>query len=168
MGTLSRSSLVLVVLLGIGFVVASVRRSHDWHVWPPSDVAPESDPDSDEAYNLRLRFLCWSSELRHSIAGAVVSGDLTLWEAAACFRQVDTILPEDIAPGRGPYRDGSEEERHCRHVIRFVRYSLQARMLDEGLAVHLEAELGERVRRGDLRLPDPPAGVVKPPDFAKR
>jgi hypothetical protein len=89
------------------------------------------------------------------LAAEVIDGRLSLSEAAARFLALDEGDPEFnwtafrlYVPGR------SDEERHCRQVIRYVERQLEGRTdVDPGLAERLEAELQDLLNRGGPDLP---------------
>jgi hypothetical protein len=151
----------------LAFVAAAVavvcwRWSPDGSAGRAPDHGTLSDERQprEEEYESQLRYLTWSYAGRVRVGRALIRGDLTLWEAAACFRQVEALRPPRLRASSELHRGGSEEERLCRHVIEYVRVALEEEMEDDGLLRRLEAELEERVRRGDLRLPAPPSGLV--------
>src|SRR5262249_49503781 len=118
MGILSRQSWPLLVIAAV-LVTACWRWCADWNAWRTAAVAPE-DPAGDEEYQLKLRYLDWGSRQRSRIAQSVLRGDLSLWEAAACYREIDAVRPPGLRAGWMGHRGASEEERICRHVIRFM------------------------------------------------
>jgi hypothetical protein len=160
MGILSRQSWPLLVITAV-LVTACWRWCAVWNAWRTSVVAPAEDPEGDAVFRLKIRYLDWGSRARSRIAQSVLRGDLSLWEAAACYRRIDAVRPPGLRPASMGHRGASEEERLCRHVIRFMWQELVEEMRDDGPLLQLTAELDERVRRGDLRLPEPP-GVVEP------
>jgi hypothetical protein len=125
-----------------------------------SDATSEVDVGSEEL-RLQVRFLKWSSAARDRIAEGVIGGDLTLWEAAACYGRLDAQMPAGLEAMSAGHGESSEEERQCRHVIRFVRVALVLSGQDLTLVPELEAELEDGLRVGPVRLPAPPPGLVE-------
>ncbi len=85
-----------------------------------------------------------------------LAGELTLLETAAHFRALDNGPPHfpwqqfrELVPG------ASDEERHCREVIRHVRALLYSQddATGQEKVERLEAELCEHLRHGPPRLP---------------
>ncbi len=138
-----------------------------WRRPPDRGTGEGADPGSrvsqgypwNEEEAARLRYLNWSYLVRVGLVRALLRGELSLWEAAACFRQVEAQRPPKVRPGSEVHRGGSEDERFCRHVLAYVCVELEDSG-EEGLALELESELDERVRQGDLRLPAAPPGLV--------
>ncbi|HEX4588699.1 MAG TPA: hypothetical protein VH120_02140 [Gemmataceae bacterium] len=92
----------------------------------------------------------------------VIDNRLTLPEAAALFGEVDRLLPmevpyvlDDESVGRPP---ATEEERLCRSVACWLR----AKPLSAEVHARLDVELGEWLRMGRGRLPDPSGLILSP------
>jgi hypothetical protein len=86
----------------------------------------------------------------------VVAGRLGLVEAAGRFRDLTPDPPFNQEVFRRAYPGGSDEERYCRQVIAFVRVALREQPgADPSVVGRLEAELQDRLERGDLSLPGP-------------
>jgi hypothetical protein len=98
-------------------------------------------------------------EVRHEVARAVAEGRLSLLEGAARFRALDREEPPVIlAQLRTTYPGATAEVRSCRHLIRWVRLWLNDHPgADRRVVQRLEAELGEHLCGGTLRLPEPEA-----------
>jgi hypothetical protein len=162
MRMLSRQLGPVLVVAAAAVAVFCWHRSPDWGAWegpgPASPAIKEYPWNEEEA--ARMRYLNWSSPVRERVGRALIRGELTLWEAAASFRQVEALRPPGLRAHSELHRGGSEEERLCRHVIRYVRVLLEDDREDDDLVLELEAELEERVSRGDLRLLAAPPGLV--------
>jgi hypothetical protein len=123
---------------------------------PGADGAdPQAPPDRE------VQDLCAAADQRaaekYALAGEVIEGRLSLLRAAARFRDLSARPPafnwEDF---RRTYPGDSDDERHCREVIKFVRQGVQLRPgADPAVADRLEAELRGLLEHGDLRLPGP-------------
>jgi hypothetical protein len=88
---------------------------------------------------------------REEIVARLLAGELTLFDAAAHFRDLNAEAPEVTHFLRLRFPDLSAEHAVCRQVIMFV-----AEELTEAVA-RLEDELAEHLRRhGCIRLPDSP------------
>jgi hypothetical protein len=102
---------------------------------------------------------------KHRLAAEVIEGRLGLLEAARHYRDLDEQPPpfhweqfRHNFPGR------SDDERHCRQVIAFVRGTLpEHQRADPAVVARLEAELEDLRRQGDLRLPRPVAALPEGP-----
>jgi hypothetical protein len=108
--------------------------------------------------------LCYLAAKRQA-ARDLAEGRTTLTDAAACFRELDrgwSRFPWETF--RRPSPGDSDEERHCREVINWVRTLVEDE--SEGylpIVEVLEAELQGRFDRGTLALPsDTPTGPRLP------
>jgi hypothetical protein len=105
-------------------------------------------------------------EAKRWLAVDVAGGRLGLLEAAARFRHLDRQQPPFAwAIFRRHYAGASDDERHCREVINWVRALARSRgEEDAGPGGRLEAGLRDLLKRGDCRLPEdpPPAGTLPP------
>jgi hypothetical protein len=144
-----------VVLLLCGVVWVGVRGT-DWWAGPGTGdgLDPEARrgrPNDDEQFRAIRRRI----ETKHRLAREVIDGRLTLLEAAARFRDLDLEPPPFAQNGlRCRYPGVSDDELHCREVIFFVHAELRDRPgTDAHIMARLEAELKERLGRGDLHLP---------------
>jgi hypothetical protein len=146
---------------------AAVAASSACWRWTP-DWTPLQGPVPEDQELSQTRYLLWSAQVRRRIARGLMHGDLSLREAAACFRQVNALRPAGLPSGSSYHQGNSEEERLCRQVIQYVHVLLEEERQEDGLLRHLEAELAERVRQGNLRLSAPPSGIVEWFDLAKR
>jgi hypothetical protein len=94
---------------------------------------------------------------RTEVLNDLVEGRCSLLEAAARFRVLNTNTPHFAWESfHFYYPAASDQEAHCRHVIRVVTVYLEDRP-DQGRAViqRLETELQERLKRGPIELPSP-------------
>jgi hypothetical protein len=162
MRTLSRQLGPVLVVAAAAIAVVCWHRPPDGDaVWDPgrNSRAIKEHP-WDEEHAARMRYLNWSYPVRVRVGRALLRGELSLWEAAACFRDLEAQRPPGLRAGSEVHRGATAEERHCRHVITFARAAFEEGSEVGDPAPRLEAELEERVRRGDLRLPGAPAGLV--------
>jgi hypothetical protein len=150
-------------LAGLGALVALATCCP----WPLDDSARQTSDlplepwaPSVEKREAWSQYLKWSCQVREEITHALRRGELTLWEAAVCFREVNTRRPPGVVSGSELHPGSSEEERLCRHVIQWTRIVLMDEMQTDGLLLRLEAELEERLGQGELRLPELPTGFV--------
>jgi hypothetical protein len=122
-------------------------------------AAPGFDADaSDRALDELFRAVRRRSAAKERLAEQVAEGRLALTDAAARFRDLDRQPPPfHWDHFRHAYPGRSDEERHCREVIRFVRVT-QDRPDSGAVAARLEAELRDLLDRGALRLPEAPPG----------
>jgi hypothetical protein len=92
----------------------------------------------------------------------LASGRLTLFAAAALFRELDRMPPVAVYPPIG-LECPTEDELYCMRVITFARYGLKAaqparaEIVTERLVDELESQ---RCLSGTIRLPDP--GSLEP------
>ena len=87
---------------------------------------------------------------KHRIAGMVAMGRESLFEAAARFRDVDENRPSFNRTRFRSLLGGSDDERHCRQVLRYVGDWLEEHQPGKLDAVmdRLEAELRQCLERG--------------------
>jgi hypothetical protein len=94
---------------------------------------------------------------KNALTSEVIEGRLPLLQAAAQFRDLNA-RPPALAweTFRHVYPGDTDDERHCRQVIQFVREAVQLRPgADLALPGRLEAELRGLLEHGDFRLPGP-------------
>jgi hypothetical protein len=138
------------------WLVVSLTRHTAFSADPGEDGADPQAPRDREVPNL-CEALDQCAAERYALAGEVIEGRLTLLRAAARFRDLNARPPMfNWRAFRKIYPGDSDDERHCRQVIHFVRQGAQLRPgADPAVADRLEAELGDLLERGDLRLPGP-------------
>jgi hypothetical protein len=144
------------VLLTCGAVWACVRIT-TWSALPGIDVdfcaetrRGQQMEEEDRLVTRRVMDKLWlGQELR--------AGRLTLLETAARLRAIDRRPPAfQWELFRATYPGASDEERHCREAIAFVR----AGFVDEPEEIvtetvtRLEAELQRLLVRGEVHLPE--------------
>jgi|SRR5262245_13212648 len=97
-------------------------------------------------------------QVRRDVVAAVITGRMTLLQAAGAFRELNRGSPSSYWGAFGHlYPGASDEERHCRQVIAYVRTELEEYPGGENEVVRrLEAELRGHLERGKLHLPEPP------------
>jgi hypothetical protein len=96
-------------------------------------------------------------ERKERLAQAVLEGRLTLLEAAALFRTLDEGPPGfNWEQFRRSHAGDSDEERHCREVIKCVcpYPPEEAPRCREEARRRLGADLAEHLDHGTLRLPE--------------
>jgi hypothetical protein len=123
---------------------------------PGAGAAGPGAPPDQEVQNL-----CEGADLRvakkRALASAVIEGRLPLLQAAARFRDLNAQPPAfPWEAFRQTYPGDSDDERHGREVIQFVRHEVQQRPgTDPALVGRLEAELQGLLEHGNFRLPGP-------------
>jgi hypothetical protein len=118
-----------------------------------------ADPETERSRRLdeQLRIVHRRFLEQQWLARDVAAGRLGLVEAAAGYRDLTADDPSfNGEVFRRAYPGGSDEERYCRQVIAFVRVTLHEQPgPDRAVVGRLEAELQDRLERGDLSLPGP-------------
>jgi hypothetical protein len=153
---------VSLAALAAGCLAVTVARLADTPT--PLGLPAGDDPEVERGRRLdeQLRAVCRRIEGKNRLAQEVAAGRLGLVEAAARYRDLDRDGPFDKEVFRSAYPGGSDDERYCREVIVFVREVLReppcGDVSDPAVVGRLEAELHDRLERGDLRLPVAPAG----------
>jgi hypothetical protein len=94
-------------------------------------------------------------EAKQRVLNKLLAGWLTFLEAVAHFRALDQLPPafhwdhfRDLYPGN------SDEERHCREVIRWLLNTADDPCLGLAHAGRYESELNALLKRGPICLPD--------------
>src|SRR5262249_51540842 len=148
---------LLVVLAACSLALAFSRVTDFWAA-PTFD---SGDPNwSDRERDELARAIRRRTAEKTRLAAQVAEGRLALPDAAARFRDLDRQPPPfHWDHFRGAYSGRSDEERHCREVIQYVRVLQDRPEREAAVAARLEAELRDLLDRGDLRLPEaPPIG----------
>jgi hypothetical protein len=154
LGTVIVRLLAVVLVLG-GVIWVCVRGIDSWAV-PEADEDPDQEArrggwtDNEECLALQRRV---GAKVR--LAREVIDGRLTLLEAAARFRDLNREPPLFAwVAFRAANPGASDDELLCREVISYVHLEQRGQPgTDAGLVARLEAELNERLERGDLHLP---------------
>jgi WD40 repeat protein len=130
-------------------------RGTDWWAVPGTGDGLDPDARRGRQNDEQCRAIRRRIEAKNRLAAEVIDGRLTLLEAAARFRDLDREPPPfDRDAFRCSYPGASDDELLCREVIFFVRVEQRRRPgTDAGIVARLEAELNERLGRGNLRLP---------------
>jgi hypothetical protein len=116
-------------------------------------AGPEAPPDQE------VQNLCAAADRRaaakRALASAVIEGRLPLLQAAARFRDLNAQPPAfPWEAFRQTYPGDSDDERHGREVLQFVREGMQLRPgVDPAVPERLEAELRGLLEHGNFRLP---------------
>jgi hypothetical protein len=95
---------------------------------------------------------------REQIVGALIRDEMTLPEAAACFRRLDRFRVENRPSSFCYYKGDSDEERVCRQVIQYAALQFPEGPQRDELVARLEYELAEELSGGGVRLPDSTPG----------
>jgi len=107
----------------------------------------------------KLRGALQRAAAREEIVARLLAGELTLFEAAARFRDLNAATPEIAHNIRLRFPGLSAEHAVCRQVITFVEEEMR-RCAPEKVRVvraRLEDELADHLRRhGRVCLPDSP------------
>jgi hypothetical protein len=135
--------------------------------WVVPRLAPVSEPlpaAGEELQGPVLEFIRLRLLAKDLLVKELSSGRLTLFEAAALFRELDAMPPRTVystSPDPDPpirLECPTEEELYCLRVITFAWNALRtprpgrANILTERLVAEFEAE---RCLAGAIRLPDP-------------
>lgn len=94
--------------------------------------------------------------LKQRISRRVAAGRMTLFEAAAHFRDIARQFPEfNWSAFRAAHPGASDDERHCHAVIAFVHGELgEDGSFAEATHDQLRQQLADRLRSGPIRLPE--------------
>ena len=144
----SRSALPLVVVTCC--TVAVSREGTGFWDTPPCEESQVVSAPAEEITEVARRI-----QAKEVVAGDLATGRLTLVDAAARFRDLDEQPPRRNPEELGGARPGmTDDERHCRDVIAFLRQMLLTpEDPDSPVITRLEQELQDHLGRGNLRLP---------------
>jgi hypothetical protein len=151
------SVLKALLLLGGGVVLATVALLAREATRKPAPDTIEGQMRLSDELDEKARGVVRRLYRKERVLQMHLAGRLTLLEAAAHFRNLDQQGPlfrwEQF---REQFDGNSDDERHCREVIAFVRAALNATCCPttQEKVQRLEAELRQHLRRGPLRLPD--------------
>jgi hypothetical protein len=143
----------LAVLAACCAALALSRGPGFWGAPDFDDARPGADDQEQDEF---IRALQRRAAEKDRLAAQVADGRLALPDAAARFRDLDRQPPPFCWDQfRSSYPGRSDEERHCREVIKYVRV-LVGGPAGAAVAGRLEAELRDLLDRGDLRLTEAP------------
>jgi hypothetical protein len=148
----------------LGGIFWAVSPAPDTGLSPWNDLA-EAQRRS-ESLDHALQDTARRLEAKEALARALAAGRVTLLEAAARLRDLDRGKPDfNWEEFRRAFRGASDDERHCREVIKWVRMvNVVDTPQDEATARRLEAELQYHIDHGTLRLDGRPTpGPGRPP-----
>jgi hypothetical protein len=150
----------LLTALAACCLAVAVSRGPDFWSLPRSGRG--ADPAPDES-GREVRDVARRIVEKERLAADVIEGRLSLTAAAARYRDLNEQTPPfNWETFRRLYPGASDDERHCRAVIGYVREDLRHRPgADLALTDRLDTELQDLLRRGDFRLPrrdGPPPG----------
>ena len=141
-GALLSAGLAALAILALSRLIGGGGRP------APASGLPYDNPETARALIARI-------ERKHRIACELAAGRLSLFEAAAAFRDLEAEGPPSTVMCGFPDAS-SEDEAHCRSVIEYVR--MEGRGIDpdgaDDRARCFEEDLDARLRDGTLRLPD--------------
>jgi len=147
--------LVFVVL---ALVIVPLVCRPDFEVAAPSipeDESVDPDPDGSGELDSKLSAIKTYTEAKQFVARELVKGHLDLLTAAARIREIDRRSPhfkwEEFRRG---YPTATDEERHCREVIEWVRSVLPDDGESDDRVRKLEEELDHYLHEGPLSLPE--------------
>jgi hypothetical protein len=125
-----------------------------WNVHTAVDTL-ERQMQLDERLEGEVQATLRRAAAKEEVAGEAVAGRLTLFEAAARFRDLDADVTEDYRRGWRHLNEGSsDEERYCRQVLAYAEVALRDRTDDQTVLERLEAQLDQALARGGLCLPE--------------
>jgi hypothetical protein len=144
-------------IMGLG-LRQPVAEDADKGASPRSTVLCNDDVIRGQELDDQLKQVLLRSDAKDAVAADVIDGRLTLFEAAARFRDLNESNPqaEQWLTGQ-PHRDQPYATALCRSVIRRVEVELRARgsKPDDDIVARLEAQLAEHLkRRGSVQLPE--------------
>jgi hypothetical protein len=160
-----RIALMLVTtLLAGGLVLARWERPAGSASVEAPGVNGAQDVRS-QAEGARLRV-----EKKEGVARMVLNGQMTLVRAAREFRSLDRGWPPfNQEQFRYAYPGATEDERHCREVIAWVRIQEDDDpCLGPAVVARLERQLQVLLDKGPIHLPEAPPPEVRVGPFTNR
>jgi hypothetical protein len=151
---------LILILVALAAALLQPRWARDLGLESPSRTTTMSGrlrPVGDDDW--KLRAIKRRIQEKERLAGELIDGRLTLFEAAALFRRLNDAPPKCALPPAPDCPGDSEEERLCRQVIGWAWHRLEK--CDPGRANDLAGACEEELRRhkerhGRVVLPDPP------------
>jgi hypothetical protein len=121
----------------LGVALAAVAACLALTQWVPEDLLTlAQEVGREEALAQRLRAVRQFSEGKHQAAAELIAGRITLPEAAARFRELNSLVEGDGQDGIAPFLLASGEEALWRNVLHWVEAELYHRR-DGGAAAVL-------------------------------
>jgi hypothetical protein len=154
-----------VVLLACGALWTCVHAT-TWSGLPGTDADSGDETGRGQQLDERLSQSMDRINDKVRVARALREGRLTLVAAAARFRDLDHMRPPfPWKQFREAHAGASDDERHCREVLAFVREGFLDETPEEraARAARLEAELHQLLARGELCLPAPDPVAARGP-----
>jgi len=146
-------SLTLCLALAVLALAAAVGFDF-WNVPTAVDTLGQQ-AQLDERLDGEVQAALRRTAAKAEVAGEAVAGRLTLFEAAARFRDLDADAPQEYRRGWLNLTEGtSDEERYCRQVLGYAALALRGRADAADVLAGFNRQLEEALARGDLRLPD--------------
>jgi hypothetical protein len=141
-----------VVLVG-GLLSAAAQDVDCWSVLCPAGVLAEEQCRGENLDRVE-REIRHRSEAKAAVVRALADGQLTLFQAAVRFRDLDRASPTfHWSALRDSYEGSTDDERHCREVIRHIGTELpEESPKTQELLRRLKAELREALDHGPVRL----------------
>jgi hypothetical protein len=154
LGAVLVSCLVLGLLsLRLGWVAAPGLDG--WTV-PAVFDALGQEAGRDEQLDREERAVQRCTAAKREVAAEAAAGRVTLFEAAARFRDLDADAPETYRRvWRQTFEGATDEERYCHQVLEYVAQIGRERPGDAVALDRLRAQLDGALSRGDIQLPAP-------------
>ena len=149
-------TVALVGLMALLALVPSWATAVGLDLWNVPGTVNELGQEAgrDEQLDEALQAAQGRSMAKAALAQEAAAGRLSLFDAAARFRDLDAGTTEDYRRGWRHLAEGaSDEERYCRQVIGYATLALRDRSDGPDLIGRLRAQLDEALSRRDLRLP---------------
>jgi hypothetical protein len=168
----------IAAMIGVAFlltvVAGSLYRGHNFMIGSDNADDPRAGKEAHPVPFWSLNYippdpdfaaLQRNMEAKDAVAEEVIAGRMTLAEAADRFRVINAARPSHLPFHLDAFPGGGDEERNCRHVIRFVDSSLMGRPDREAVVARLESEL-QRHLAGKVEASSPPVPVQRPTKVA--
>ena len=138
------------VLTGLRWLAAESRR----------DAAEESR--LSDGWEEQRQYFLWSHQYREHAIQAVIAGEISLPEGAACFDAIESQRPRSLALSYTNYPGTTKEEQICRQVYHYIDGILWKDPRQVTVMKRLDAELSAFLDRGPPPLPTPPVSAFRP------
>lgn len=155
------------LLVGFAFAAShyATRLGLDFWSWPELLKRVELAEKRAQELNVRLATIQDRLRSREQVLAALADQRLTLFQAAAYFREINrTHTAAERQMVDESYPGGSEEEKLCRFVIALLRIHLSEQsQTGDALAAKLEALLNDQLAQGGrILLPELPRSSAVP------
>jgi len=134
-------------LAGIGYAIPDWSQETGFDFWNLLRLNRQLEfhRQLSDKLDARMEVSLSRVECKQRVVNQLAAGEVSLFEAAASFRNLARSAPEQLALIRTRYGDIPENEMFCRYVIEYVQITLaeneECRIIVDRLNAELERQL---------------------------